>query len=193
MARPREFEADAVLDTAMYTFWAQGYEATSLDDLCTATGLNRSSLYASFGDKRALLLMTLERYIELGPSRIATTLAQAIPIRRAMAQLLSIFVNDIVAGPGRAGCFVGNCAVELAHHDKRALKLVHEGMRRTEVALFEAFTRAQVHGELKRDADIAALARFFMSSLQGLHLVGKVNPDRKAMEDITATMLRLLE
>jgi TetR/AcrR family transcriptional regulator, transcriptional repressor for nem operon len=193
MARPREFEADAVLDSTMRTFWAQGYEATSLDDLCAATGLNRSSLYASFGDKRALLLMSLERYIELGPARIASTLAQALPLRRAMVQMLSMFVNDIVAGPGRAGCFVGNCAVELAHHDKRALELVREGMRRTHFALLEAFTRAQVHGELKRDVDVAALALFFMSSLQGLHMVGKVNPDRKAMEGITATMLRLLE
>jgi TetR/AcrR family transcriptional repressor of nem operon len=192
MVRPREFEADAVLDSAMRVFWAQGYEATSLDDLCTATGLNRSSLYASFGDKRALLLMSLERYIEFAPTRIATTMAQAIPLRRAMAQVLSSFVDGIVAGPGRTGCFVGNCAVELAHHDKRALQLVRKGMQKTEYALLAAFTRAQQHGELKRDIDVAALARFFMSSMQGLHMVGKVNPDRKMLKDITDTMLRLL-
>ena len=193
MVRPREFEADAVLDSVMRIFWAQGYAATSLDNLCTATGLNRSSLYASFGDKHSLLLLSLERYIEFAPARITTTLAQAIPIRQAMAQVLTSFVDGIVAGPGRTGCFVGNCAVELGHNDKRALRLVREGMQKTEFALLEAFTRAQIHGELKRDVDVAALARFFMSSMQGLHTVGKVNPDRKVLEDITATMLQVLQ
>lgn len=193
MVRPREFEVDGVLDSAMHLFWSQGYGATSLDDICEATGLNRSSLYSSFGDKRTLLLMSLERYIEFGPSRIAHTLAQAIPIRRAMAQLLSDFVQDIVAGPGRSGCFVGNCAVELAHHDKRAMQLVREGMRKTEGALLKALTRAQARGELRIDADVAALARFYMCSLQGLHMVGKVSPDRQALEDLSATMLRLLD
>jgi TetR/AcrR family transcriptional repressor of nem operon len=193
MARPREFEADAVLDSAMRLFWAQGYEATSLDDLCAATGLNRSSLYASFGDKRALLLLSIERYIELGPARIASVLAQAIPIRQAMAQVLANFVDSIVAGSGRTGCFVGNCAAELAHHDKQALQLVCKGMQNIELALLKAFSRAQIHGELKPDTDVAALARFFMSSMQGLRLVGKANPDRKTLEDITTTMLRLLE
>ena len=193
MARPREFTADAVLDSAMRVFWARGYEATSLDDLCAATGLNRSSLYASFGDKRALLLMSIERYIELGPPRIAAILAQAIPIRQAMAQVLANFVDSVVAGPGRIGCFVGNCAVELAHHDKQALQLARKGMQKFELVLLTAFTRAQEQGELRRDVDVAALARFFMSSMQGLRLVGKVNPDRRMLEDITATMLRLLE
>jgi TetR/AcrR family transcriptional regulator, transcriptional repressor for nem operon len=193
MARPREFESDAVMDGVMRVFWAQGYEATSLDDLCAATGLNRSSLYASFGDKRALLLMSIERYIELGSSRIVSTLAQPIPIRQAMAQMMANLVDSVVAGPGRTGCFIGNCAIELARHDKQALQLARKGMQKFELVLFTAFTRAQEQGELRRDVDVAALARFFMSSMQGLRLVGKVNPDRSTLEDITATMLRLLE
>jgi TetR/AcrR family transcriptional repressor of nem operon len=54
MGRPREFDFNDTLERAMQTFWAKGYEATSLDDLCAATGLGRSSLYAAFGDKQSL-------------------------------------------------------------------------------------------------------------------------------------------
>ena len=61
MARPREFDADTALERAMAMFWSKGYEATSLDDLCEVTGLSRSSLYATFGSKRDLLLRSVDR------------------------------------------------------------------------------------------------------------------------------------
>jgi TetR/AcrR family transcriptional regulator, transcriptional repressor for nem operon len=71
MARPREFDGDVALERAMQAFWAKGYKATSLDDLCGATGLSRSSLYSAFGGKRALLHQSLARYEEQGVARIA--------------------------------------------------------------------------------------------------------------------------
>jgi TetR/AcrR family transcriptional repressor of nem operon len=64
MARPREFDPDTVLDLAMQVFWVRGYHGTSVDDLCEAMQLNRSSLYSAFGDKRALFLMVVDRYGE---------------------------------------------------------------------------------------------------------------------------------
>jgi TetR/AcrR family transcriptional repressor of nem operon len=54
----------------MEVFWTKGYEATSLDDLCEATGLSRSSLYAAFGDKRDMLFKSLDLYVERRAARI---------------------------------------------------------------------------------------------------------------------------
>src|SRR5262249_14372397 len=128
MPRPREFDIEAALDCAMRVFWAKGYEATSLDDLCAATGLSRSSLYAAFGDKRGLLLQSLDRYVERS-NRIAKALARPVPIREAIAGLLRDFIDEIVAGPGRRGCFVGNCAAELARHDRQAMGRVRDALQ----------------------------------------------------------------
>src|SRR6185503_5597935 len=61
--RPRAYDADEALRQARNTFWKKGYSATTLDDLSEATGMNRPSLYGAFGDKRALYLATLERYV----------------------------------------------------------------------------------------------------------------------------------
>ena len=193
MARPREFDADAALDRAMDIFWSKGYEATSLDDLCEVTGLSRSSLYATFGSKRSLLLRSVDRYVEQRNPRIAAILAQALPIQGAFGSLARQFIDQIVSGPGRRGCFLGNCAAELPRSDRAALARVRQGLESTEATFRDALTRAQSRGELATNVDVSALARFLMSGFQGLRLVGKVNPDRSTLEDIAGTMLRCLE
>ena len=193
MARPREFNVDIALERAMDVFWSKGYEATSLDDLCGVTGLSRSSFYATFESKRSLLLRSVDRYVEQRNPRIAAILAQPLPIRDAFAALAQQFIDQIVSGPGRRGCFLGNCAAELPRIDRAALAHVRKGLESTEATFREALTRAKARGELPVGADVTALARFLMSGFQGLRLVGKVNPDRTTLEDITGTMLRCLE
>ena len=107
MARPREFEVDIALERAMEAFWSKGYEATSLDDLCEGTGLSRSSLYATFGSKRNLLLRSVDRYVAQRNPQIAAVLSQPLPIRDAFAALLRQFIDQIVSGPGRRRCNLG--------------------------------------------------------------------------------------
>jgi TetR/AcrR family transcriptional repressor of nem operon len=193
MARPREFDVDAALERAMQVFWAKGYEAASLDDLCDATGLSRSSLYAAFGDKRNLLLQTLSHYVDNGSERIAKTLADKVPFRAALACLLTEFIDAIVAGPGRRGCFIGNCAAEIARNDRTAMAHIRDALARNEGYFRDALVAALARGELPPKADPAALARFLTASIQGLRLVGKANPDRAALDDIAAVILRCLD
>lgn len=192
MARPREFDPDAALEQAMQVFWAKGYEATSLNDLCEATRLGRSSLYAAFGDKRDLMLRSLDRYSDQGAARF-TALLSVPPIQAALCKVLDGFIDQITAGPGRRGCFIGNCAAELARGDHEAMARVRRGLARNEAIFREAFARAKTRGELSPAADPAALARFITSGLQGLRLVGKANPDRAVLEDIAAVMMRCVD
>ena len=192
MARPREFDADRALARATAVFWAKGYEAASLDDLCAATGLNRSSLYGAFGDKRALYLQSLERYERDGTARIAAALAKA-PVKRAFEGFVGRIIDDIAAGPGRRGCFIGNCAAELARLDRTAGSRVRKSLGRIEATFRDALGAAKERGELRPDSDVVELARFLTAGIQGLRLVGKTNPDRAALEDIARVMLRCLD
>ena len=193
MARPREFDPDTVLERAMQVFWAKGFESTSLDDLCDATRLNRSSLYAAFGDKRALFLETIDRYGDRSVARISAALLRPLPIRELLAVFLAEMIDQIVAGPGRSGCFIGNCAAEVARHDRAAAASVRRNLERVEKVFHGAFDRAAGRGELSAGTDIDALARFFVASTQGLRLVGKTTSDRKVLEDIAQVMLRCLD
>ena len=177
----------------MQAFWAKGFKATSLDDLCAATRLSRSSLYAAFGGKRALLHRSLDRYEEQGIARIAAALARRVPVREAIAGFVGDLIDGIVAGPGRRGCFIGNCAAELARQDRATAARVRRSLERVQATFREALARAQERGEIAAAADVEALARFLVAGIQGLRLVGKANPDRAALRDIRATMLRCLE
>lgn len=192
MARPREFDTEAALERAMQAFWARGYKATSLDELCTATGLSRSSLYAAFGGKRALLHRALDRYEQEALKRIRAALAQPLPVREAIAGFVDGLIERIVAGPGRAGCFIGNCAAELAG-DRATAARVRRSLENIEAVFREGLARAQADGEIAAGADIDSLARFLVSGIQGLRLVGKANPDRAVLGDIAAVMLRCLD
>lgn len=185
MARPREFDADDALERATRVFWTRGFEHTSLDHLCAATGLGRSSLYAAFGDKRALYLKALARYEERAVARIARACEGRTP-REGLEHFLAGLIDDIVAGPGRSGCFIGNCAAELARLDRAAAARVRASLERLESAFRQVLQQHLV-------PDAGARARFLTAGVQGLRLVGKSNPQRAALEDVARVMLNCLE
>jgi TetR/AcrR family transcriptional regulator, transcriptional repressor for nem operon len=193
MARPRAFDTDQVLETAMQVFWSRGVAGTTLDDLCAATGLSRSSLYASFGDKRDLLQMALERYDARSRERFDRILNGPDPIRGAMADFLSELVERIVSGVSRRGCFLGNCAAELAPGDEETIARVRGGLERVEGILRAGLERARRNGELAADTDPDALAKYFVAGIQGMRLIGKIRPERAALSAVAATMLRVLD
>jgi TetR/AcrR family transcriptional repressor of nem operon len=192
MARPREFDADAALESATRVFWARGFEQASLDALCAATGLNRSSLYAAFGDKRALYLSALARYEDGSAARIAAAFAGK-PVREGLRAFLDGLVESIVEGPGRRGCYIGNCAAEMARLDKGAATRVRRSLERIEAAFHAPLEAARERGELARGAEPRAMARFITASIQGLRLFGKANAERAALQDIASGIVRCLD
>ena len=193
MARPREFNIDDALERAMNVFWAKGYEATSLDDLCQTMDLARSSFYAAFGDKHSLYVRALDRYEIAAVARIRSTLASSTSVKAGITAFVGRIVDSIVAGPGRRGCFIGNCAAELVRENRDGAIRVRQSLERIETAFRDALERARTNGELPPSADINALARFITAGIQGLRLVGKTHPDRVVLEDIARVMLRCLE
>jgi TetR/AcrR family transcriptional repressor of nem operon len=179
MARPREFDPDAALESAMQLFWSQGYEATSLDDLCAATSLSRSSLYATFGDKRALLLKSIDRYTD---ERIAAflgaALARPMPIRKVIETFFDELIQRIVAG--RAD----NCAAEPARDDR-------EAAARRGRASKPRFAIALARAKAGRDRRRRGRAGVPDVRDAGLAPVGKANRDRDTLEDIKGGAARL--
>jgi TetR/AcrR family transcriptional repressor of nem operon len=192
VARTKEFDPDVALRAALELFWERGYAATSMADLVEHMGIARASIYATFGDKRALYLKALRRYGELVDPDLLTGLSQPGPVLPAVRALVERYAAQAAGEYGRRGCFVVNTAVELGPHDPLAARGVEASWDFVETALTSALIRAQAQGELGGDRDPRGLARFLLVLLQGLRVVGKAatGPDR--LRDAAAQALALL-
>lgn len=191
MPRVKEFEPDAVLGRALELFWERGYEATSMADLVEHLGVNRASLYATFGDKHELYLRALERYREV--QNPVDGLSQPGPALPAVRELVESYVEQAEGDLRRRGCMIVNAAIESAPSDPDVAKVVSRGWQAMEVALTSALTRARAQGELTEDRDPVALARFLVVVLQGIKVVGRGEPDLdriRAAADQAMTLLR---
>ncbi|MFF3642212.1 TetR/AcrR family transcriptional regulator [Streptomyces sp. NPDC002564] len=194
MARTKEFDPDAALQTALELFWRRGYEATSMADLVEALGIGRASIYATFGNKHDLYLKALERYGELQKPLLLAELAAPGPALPAVRAVVRRFGAESTAEEGRlTGCFITNTATELAPHDAAAARCVERSWDHIETLLHSALVRARAQGELPADRDPLTLARMLLVVMQGLRVVGKASRDPARVRDAVEQALTLLD
>ncbi|CAL9654426.1 TetR/AcrR family transcriptional regulator [Streptomyces sp. Tu 3180] len=188
MARPRTFDEEGALDAAMRTFWERGYEATSTQDLCDATGLGRSSIYNTFKSKHDLFERVLARYID---SMTTAQLAVLEDVRHSAADRLRALFTMVVDGEtehrtgGRGlGCLTVNTTVELVARDPRAAEMLERDTRRRLTALRAVLEEGQRDGSITSPRDAGALARFVNAAIGGMRISSQGGADRAALESI---------
>jgi len=192
VGRPREFERDVVLDRAMQVFWTRGYAATSIHHLVDQMGIQRGSLYDTFGDKRALFFAAIDRYDQVVTAKLLAALDDPRG-KDAIRRFFRLKV-DLALEPGRPrGCLVTNSATELASRDRGTARRVGAVLTKIEAAFHRAVVRAQKAGEIEPTRNPRALARFLTSSAQGLSVMAKTFPERAVLEDIVKVILAALE
>src|SRR5271165_4799238 len=164
--RTRQFDVDEALDRALEVFWARGYEGATLPELTKAMGINRPSLYAAFGNKESLFRKAVDRYVEITGGMFREALAQ--PTARGAVEMLLRGVVESGCCSKIRGCMLVQGALACGESGD-ALK--HElAMRRaaTEKLLRERFERALSEGDLPKDTNVAALAKYLATFLHGL-------------------------
>lgn len=188
----KSFSVDEVLDKAMHAFWTHGYAATSMQDLVDCTGVNRASLYATYGDKRALFLAALERYETQYCSRMLDELKDMPDPRHAIARLFELFIDRRVEVES-SGCFMTNTALELAPHDDE----INAVVAKTQL-VFEQFFRGRIEsakamGEIPKHVASEGAARALLSTFLGLAVLARSRPDRAFLTAIAEDTLARLD
>jgi len=192
MAWQKSFDVDATLTKAMHAFWAHGYDATSMQDLVTATGVNRTSIYATYGDKRALFMGALKKYdVDVRRQMLEQLSASASPAK-AIATVFDRFIDQTCVPNGNWGCFIVNTALELAAHDSEIAELVNAAQDDIEAFFLAMIGKGQQSGEFPADCDAAQLAHQALACMLGMLVMIRSRPDRDILEAIRDGVLKSL-
>ena len=188
MPRPPTFSAELVLDRAMLLFWTQGYAGTSMQDLVDGTELLRGSLYHTFGDKRSLYIQTLRRYGNMALQQTTSVWNPAESVLSNVRAVLMMIV-EMPEAEKRRGNMVCNCIVEVVPHDPEIATVVEGILHEFKQAFRDVLEQARQAGKLDAHTNTTALARYLVSSLQGLCVTAKGGASRAELLDIVALTL----
>ncbi|GIF52083.1 TetR family transcriptional regulator [Asanoa ferruginea] len=189
IGRPRGFDTDQALERAMEVFWARGYEGASLSDLTAAMGINKTSMYAAFGNKEQLFRKALSRYAE-GPAAYAIH-ALAEPTAREVAEALLRGAVRTTTLPGSpAGCLTVQGALASSAGGRPAYDVLVAWRNDASQRLTERFQRAVDEGDLPRDTDAQQLARYVMTLNFGIAVQAANGLGHDDLQQIADTALR---
>jgi AcrR family transcriptional regulator len=193
VARPRGFDETTVLGRARDRFWSTGFAGTSIDEVATATGLGKGSLYGAFGDKRQLYLRVFDRYCTEVTE--ATRRSLSGPDEKAYSRLRS-HVLAVAEATGRdtghLGCLLANGTAELAGQDPAVADRARRTFEALEEALVECIQRAQRHGDIDPAADARRQGRLLLAVLRGIEALGKAGISDQSLRSMAEAALDTL-
>jgi TetR/AcrR family transcriptional repressor of nem operon len=177
MSRPINFDEAQALDNAMRLFWQKGYCETTAQDIADHLGLNRSSIYNTFKDKRTLFLRTLQHYRQRESAGLLAFLAAQEPGPEAIGRLLEYVVQASITASGCPGCFMVNSAAEMGSRDPEVRDIVEENLREVVEAFTGFIRKAQQNGSIPPEKDAESLAIALFHSMTALRITTKIVRD----------------
>jgi TetR/AcrR family transcriptional regulator, transcriptional repressor for nem operon len=191
--RPLEFDPDAALAAAMRLFWAQGYEATSLQALLARMGIARSSFYQAFGSKRELFISALDRYRAGLVADLRAGLAASDSGMAFLRATLASVADDARGKGGRRGCLVFNSAAEFGQADRKVAACIAASIEAFASVFADAIRQAQREGDIDPTRDPELLGRHVVCSMSGLRTFAKAGAKPReilALAEVALAALR---
>jgi len=185
MARPVEFVYEDVLTNAMEQFWREGFEASSVQKLLDVTGINRGTLYNSFGDKDTFFKACLEHYSKLINKDLDNSLNKAdLDAWQAIEKYFDLAVMSVSNKQRNMGCLLVNSFCESINYDKDIQKLVRTYYGQIRKALLKRVKDAEQAGKLKKGVSAELATEFLINTLNGLRVNSREGKTAKQLADI---------
>ena len=194
---PRASVRDQLIESAVEVFHARGFNGCSVQDIVEAAGIPKGSFYNHFDSKEALGVEVVRSYtalvgayvVEAGAADILSS--DGTPLARIRAYFEAVIEQNVSCGV-RKGCLLGNFATELAPHSTEIAKAVTDALDNWSAAVAQALAQAQEVGELSRDADVDALARYLVDGYEGAAARAKLIGDRFPLDEFIRTTFDFL-
>jgi len=183
MTWKKQFDEEEVLHRAMRAFWSRGYAATSVQDLVRSMGINKGSIYDTYGNKRSLFIKALRLYNDKRKALLAG-LERSESSISAIRGLFQSRIDEIFSDSERRGCFLTNTALELAPHDAEIRDMVAQRQMEIEGFFQRLIKRGQGNGEISKDLDADLAAQSLLAALFGLLVLSRSRPEPSLLKSI---------
>lgn len=192
MSRPKEFDREIALKEAIRTFCDSGFEGTSTDDLLQRMGISRQSMYDTFGDKRALYLEALRRYIT---ERVANKIRILSAAASALKGLEAVLKAEAISGAqeGTSGCMGLGAISEFGQSDHEIASLIDTAERTLLSALQYRIEDGKSRGEISAGVDARAGAEFVSAILSAIKLAARGGASPQTLRNIAQMAIRSLK
>jgi TetR/AcrR family transcriptional repressor of nem operon len=188
MGRIRGFDVEEALDVALEMFWQQGFGGTPIQALCQAMDLQPGSVYAAFGSKRDLFVAAVRRYIETVSAEAVDRINGASSGLQGLREYFAHLVDAMVDGKRAWGCLITNSLVEFAARDPELAGMFQVHLARLQTSFAAALARARTDGELRPGAGPES-ASMLVAVVQGMNVMAKSRPGRRALQDVADAAL----
>ena len=192
MPKVETFNRIEVIESATKTFHEKGYNGTTMQDLVDSTGLNRSSIYNSFGSKLDLFLVCLHSYQEKNEKAISKL---ALNTDSGMQAIKNIFEGMILSDSKRKtikGCLIANCKSEMAYQNKSVTNFLLLNQQNS-LSLFEELVeKGQLDGSINTKKSKQDYGLYIFSSLQGIRMSGILINEKQKLQSVINTTLQIL-
>ena len=193
MPRVKLFDEDEVLKRAMNLFWKQGYSSTSVQDLVDYLGINRASIYDTFGDKESLFYKAFEHYRKTNTEGVIQFFKSQKNVKEGFENLFEMAIDESVADKDKKGCFVVNTTAALAPSDQRISQILEENRKNFERIFLDYLKEGEKNGQFAKGKDLSAIATLLFTLYNGLKVVSKINTNKNELMGSVHQVLTLLD
>lgn len=191
MSRTKEYQRNEVIEAVTHVFWSKGYEATSMNDVVAAGGINKHSLYKEFGDKEGLFLACLDYYTREMSLELFELLTQE-PL--GLANIEKFFLDRASYADSRQcrGCFLVNSVADQEIVSTKVKARIRSTLKQHDEFFYRCLSAAQERGEISASKDCKTLASYLSCVLRGLMSVGRSKTSLVSPKAIVAVALETL-
>ncbi len=183
MARPVEFDEDKVLTNAMEQFWKEGYEASSVRKLLDCTGINRGTLYNSFGDKDTFFRVCVEHYNMIVQKQIESSLRdENLSCWNAIEAYFEETISNVSQKQRAMGCMLVNSLCESVNQNRVLRKLVRDSLMLIRKEFLVRLSEAKANKKLKKGLGIDFAADVLMNTLYGIRINSRSGRETKQLK-----------
>lgn len=184
MPRPVTYDEGAVVDAALEQFWAEGFHRSSVDTLVAGTGLNKHSLYQTFGGKDGLFARVLQRYLDQYSHRYLAIFEH----KRGLAALRSYF-DAVLRQSNARGCLIVNTAVERGASDPECRRVMTDYYKRLGACFARAVRQGQDDGAIRAELSARDTARWLVLAVQGLAVGSRLGAPMPTTRSLLALLI----